>query len=85
VVLTRLPGWVVDDAASVRAEVAEWRDLTVAQRWRLAVLCARDAMWAARASGTPRRMLDQVDPLPESTVVALARLRQTSGWGNGVR
>ncbi len=83
--IARLPGWVVDDVTSVHSEVAEWRALSPAERWRLAVLCARDAMWAARASGNPRRILDQVDPLPESTVNALARLRQRAGWGDGGR
>ncbi len=81
--LATLPGWVVDDVASVRAEVAEWRDLTVAERWRLAVRCSRDVVWAVRASGHPQRILDQVDPLPESSVRALARLRQRAGWGDG--
>lgn len=81
--LDRLPGWVVDDDASVRAEVAEWRDLTPAERWRLAVLCSRDVMWAARASGHAARILDAVDPLPDSTVAALARLRRQAGWGHG--
>jgi len=80
-----LPGWVVDDVTSVREEVAPWRDLTPAERWKLAKLCARDAMWAARASGNPQRILDRIDPLPESTVAALARLRRASGWGNGGR
>jgi hypothetical protein len=79
-VLDRLPGWVVDDDASVRAEVAEWIGTTVAERWRLAHACARDALWAARASGMRDRVLAQVDPLPESTVAALARLRRTAGW-----
>jgi hypothetical protein len=78
--LTRLPGWVVDDAASVRAEVAEWVGLSPAQRWRLARACARDAMWAARAGGMRQRVLDQVDPLPESSIAALARLRRQAGW-----
>lgn len=78
--LTKLPGWVVDDAASVRAEVSEWVGLSPAQRWRLARACARDAMWAARASGMRQRILDQVDPLPESSVAALARLRREAGW-----
>jgi hypothetical protein len=30
--LTKLPGWVVEDAASVRAEVAEWVGLSPAER-----------------------------------------------------
>lgn len=83
--LANLPGWVVDDVASVMAEVADWRGTTPAQRWRLAELCARDAMWAARAGGHPQRVLDQVEALPASTLVALARLRRTAGWGDGDR
>ena len=74
-----LPGWVIDDDASVREEVAEWRGLTPAELWRLAVLCSRDAMWAARASGNPQRVLDHVEPLPESTRLALERLRMAKG------
>jgi hypothetical protein len=84
-VLTKLPGWVIDDDASVREEVAEWKDLTPAQRWRLAVLCSRDAMWAARASGNPQRILDHVDSLPESTLTTLARLRKEAGWNRDDR
>jgi hypothetical protein len=80
--LPNLPGWVVDDTASVRQEVAEWRNTSPAERWRLARLCARDALWAARASGMRERILAQVDPLPESSVTALARLRRAEGWGH---
>ena len=83
--LAKLPAWVVDDATSVRAEVAEWAGLTVAERWRLARLCSRDAMWAARASGNAERILEYVDPLPPSSVEALARLRRRAGWGRGDR
>jgi len=79
--LDKVPGWAVDDVTSVRNEVAEWIGTTEAERWRLAALCAKDAMWAARASGNARRILDGVDELPESTVAALARLRQETGWG----
>ncbi len=83
--LARLPGWVIDDVASVREEVAEWADLSPAERWRLAVACTRDAMWAARVSGRRERILAHVDPLPASTVDALARLRRQAGWGDGHR
>jgi hypothetical protein len=37
-------------------------------------------MWAARASGMRERILNQVDPLPESTIAALDRLRREAGW-----
>jgi len=79
-VLRKLPGWVIDDVASVRQEVAEWRNTTAAERWRLAKACGRDAMWAARISGMRERILAQTDPLPESTLAALARLRREAGW-----
>jgi hypothetical protein len=79
--LSKLPGWVVDDDASVREEVSEWRGLSVPELWRLARLCARDAVWAARASGDPGRILERSEPLPQSTIAALARLRELKGWG----
>jgi hypothetical protein len=84
-VLTKLPGWVIDDDASVREEVAEWKGKTPLELWRLARLCSRDAMWAVRASGDPRRILEHVDALPESTLTALARLRAEAGWDRGDR
>lgn len=83
--LSRLPGWVVEDDASVRAEVAEWIHLTPAERWELAKHCARDAMWAAGASGRREAILAQVDPLPASTVAALERLRREAHWGDADR
>jgi hypothetical protein len=84
-VLPKLPGWVVDDVTSVKEEVAEWAAMTAAERWRLARICSRDAMWAARASRMRQRILDQVDPLPESSRQALQRLRRDARWGNGNR
>ncbi len=81
--LAKLPGWVVDDVTSVRAEVAEWIGTTEAERWRLARLCARDTIWAVNASGHRDRILGHEDPLPESTVRALERLRRKAGWGHG--
>lgn len=83
--LAKLPGWIVDDVASVREEVAPWRGTTAAERWRLARACSRDAIWAIRAGGAAERVLAAVDPLPDSTVTALARLRRLAGWGDGDR
>jgi hypothetical protein len=76
-----LPGWAIDDVESVREEVAEWKGLSPAELWKLAQLCARDAIWAVHASGDPERILAHEDPLPESTIAALARLRKERGWG----
>jgi hypothetical protein len=66
--LAKPPGWGVDDVASVREEVAE---------------CSRDAMWAIRAGGDAEHVLGHQDPLPESSVAALERLRRQSGWRRG--
>lgn len=79
--LDRLPGWVLSDPESVRAEVAEWRGLDRAELWRLARLCSRDALWAVSVSRDPHRILERVDPLPQSAVEALARLRAEAAWG----
>lgn len=73
--LEKLPGWVVDDVTSVREEVAPYVGATPAELWRHTEDCARDAMWAVRASGLAERVLAYEDPLPASTIAALARLR----------
>ena len=78
-----LPGWVVDNDTSVRDEVAAWRGTPPAERWEMAKLCARDVLWALGTREDPERILATEDPLPESTVAALARLRQARGWGRG--
>lgn len=74
--IEKLPGWVVDDETSVREEVAPYVGVAPAELWRLTEDCARDAMWAVRASGMAERVLAQEDPLPESSVRALERLRK---------
>ncbi len=73
--VAKLPGWVVDDVTSVREEVAPYVNAPVEKLWRDTQDCARAAMWAARASGMEARVLAFEDPLPASTVAALARLR----------
>jgi hypothetical protein len=73
--LAQLPGWVVDDVISVREEMARYVGASRETLWRLTEACARDAMWAVRASPFPERVLAHVEPLPESTVATLVRLR----------
>jgi hypothetical protein len=71
----KLPGWVVDDATSVREEAAPYRDLAPAQRARhLAAVCRAGAR-LLRARSDAAIVRDYRDPLPASTVRALARLR----------
>ena len=75
-VIEKLPGWVVDEETSVAEEVAAYVGASPETLWRHTEDCAQDAMWAVRASGMAERVLAQVDPLPESTVRALERLRK---------
>ena len=70
-----LPGWVMSDEDSVRADAARWAGMSPAALWHEVEDCARDAMWAVRASAFPERVLGFEEPLPESSVRALARLR----------
>lgn len=70
-----MPGWVVSDEESVRADVARYVGMSPAALWREVEDCARDAMWAVRAGAFPERVLSYEEPLPESTQRALARLR----------
>ena len=74
--IEKLPGWVVDDETSVAEEVAPYVGASPEELWRHTEDCAKDAMWAVRASGMAERVLAAVDPLPESTVRALSRLRK---------
>lgn len=74
-VLRKLPGCVVSDEQSVRADVARYVGMSPSALWHEVEDCARDAMWAVRASPFPARVLAYEEPLPESSVRALARLR----------
>ena len=71
-----LPGWVVGDADSVRAEAAPYREMTVDQRQILLAAACRAAARILRHREDAELALALVDPLPPSTVRALARLRR---------
>jgi len=74
--LQKLPRFVQSDADSIRDEIAPYVGMTPAELWRVTEACARDAIWAARASGMLDTVLARRDPLPRSTIEALARLRR---------
>ena len=72
----KLPGWVIDNKASVERESAEWRgrsdeDHAVA----LAAVCRASAK-LLRARADRARVDEWTDPLPAHSVAALRRLRQ---------
>ncbi|MEI8255142.1 MAG: hypothetical protein WCJ30_05660 [Deltaproteobacteria bacterium] len=71
----KLPAWVVDDAASVRAEAAPYRDMTPEKRGELLASACRAAARMLRARADGARAAEYRDPLPESSKLALARLR----------
>lgn len=73
--LDELPGWALAGDEVERSNADRWRAMTAAERWRELEGCTRDVMWAMRASSFPERALTYEEPLPESTVRALARLR----------
>lgn len=72
-----LPGWVIDDAQSIRDEVAPYVDATPEELWRLTEACARDALWALSVCDVPEAALAYREPLPASSIALLARLRRS--------
>lgn len=73
--LEKLPGWIVDNDASVREEVADYVGATPQRLWEMTRMCARSSAWSLAFHRDRAATLDWRDPLPESTNVALARLR----------
>jgi len=70
-----LPGWVIDDEQSVRDECEEYVSMPAEQKMRLLAALLADAARILAARADAQRALDWVDPLPESSVRALDRLR----------
>jgi hypothetical protein len=73
--MARLPKWVVDNRTSVEREAAPYRMLTPEERWRAPSAACRSAARQLAARPDRQRILDYRDPLPESTIALLCRLR----------
>ena len=73
--MTKLPKWVVSNEESVWRETERSRKMTPAERWR-DVVAACDLSFYWNIPGYAERIRKAVDPLPESSVRALARLRE---------
>jgi len=71
-----LPGWAIDNRASVAREAAPYRGLTPAERSRALAAACRAAARQLAARPDARRMLDYRDPLPRDSQVILERLRK---------
>lgn len=74
--LAATPGWVIDNDASVREEVAPYVNATMAERWAATRQCSRAAITMLGFHKDRARALEYQDPLPESSQRALARLRK---------
>lgn len=71
----RLPGWVTSNAESVRRETEQSRTQTPEQRWADVVAACDTLRLYWSIPGYAERVKQAVDPLPASSVRALARLR----------
>lgn len=74
--LDKLPGWVISNEESVRREAGPYRDMTIEERARLRAAACRQAARQIAWRADRDRVLAWVDPLPESSVLALVRLRE---------
>ena len=70
-----LPKWVVDNQTAIEREAAPWRGRTPAEHIRATAAACRAAARQLAQRTDRQRLLAFRDPLPESTIVALARLR----------
>ncbi len=66
----------MDRAAGLEREVAPYRDMPDAQKAALLAALCRDGMRLLAAQDDPAAAARWRDPLPESSVRALARLRR---------
>jgi len=76
-----LPRWVEDERDSLLREVADYRDLSPEERGRLLAAACRAAARVLRSRPDRDLALETLDPLPESTIKALARLRREAQRG----
>jgi hypothetical protein len=71
----KLPAWVVSNRESVRREAAPYRAMAVEERARHLAMAVRAAARLLESRADRDRVARFRDPLPRSTVAALAQLR----------
>ena len=76
--MSGLPKWVTSNEVSVWRETAQSRQQTPEQRWADVVAACGVLKFYWSIPGYAERVKTAVDPLPESSRVALARLRAKS-------
>lgn len=73
---TDLPGWVKSGAESARDKARLSRDLSLEDRLKASAAVCATASYMLALNPKRKRVLQWVDPVPQSTVAALARLRR---------
>lgn len=73
----KLPGWAQDDSASLRQEAAPYVGMSQTDKAKILAELCRAAAKQLSFRSDRQRLLDYQDPLPESTVAALERLRRS--------
>ncbi len=71
-----LPAWVVDDQVSVEEEAKPYVAMNPEQRANHLALACRAAVRLLLVRDDWRTVLNHIDPLPDSTIRALTRLRR---------
>jgi hypothetical protein len=74
--MTRLPPWVVDNRTAVAREAAPYRAMSPDDRLQATAVACRSAARQLRSRRDRERLLAYCDPLPESTIATLKRLRE---------
>ncbi len=69
----------VPDGLDLRGEVELYRGLTLEERARLLAAVCRAGARMLRSRSDAERVAEFFDPLPESSIRALARLRRVAG------
>jgi hypothetical protein len=73
--MSRLPPWVTDNRTAVAREAEPYRGLSTEARWHATAAACRAAARQLSQRPDRARILAFRDPLPESTVRILQRLR----------
>ena len=73
--MAELPKWAVDNRTAVDREAEPYRGMSSEEHWRLTAAACRAAARQLANRADRERILAYRDPLPESTVRLLRRLR----------
>jgi hypothetical protein len=76
--MMRLPKWVVSNRTSVQREAKPYRGMSAEEHWRATAAACRSAARQLARRPDRGRILEYRDPLPESSIQILRRLRRAA-------